>query len=262
DVSANIMGVPQDRAISRIECGHFAEGTAYVTIDRHRNDDRKPYVFKTTDYGVSWVSLSASLPSDGPVHVIRQSSRNKDLLFAGPEFALFASLDGGTSWHRVKGLPTVPVHDLVIHPRERDLVIGTHGRSIYVMDIGPLEELTPQVLGSAAHVFSIRPAMAFTWQKEAPDPTKSYVAPNPPYGATVWFYLKDEPAQAPTVTITDSAGKKLGELAGAKQAGLQAVIWNLTGADGRTVVAAGECLTVLRTGATLAGRKVRVEAAE
>src|SRR5262249_57868269 len=97
--------------------------------NRSRTDARRPYVFKTTDFGATWQSIAANLPADGPVHVIRESSRNRDLLFVGTEFALFASLDGGGSWHRIKaGLPTVAMHDLVIHPRDRELVIGTHGR--------------------------------------------------------------------------------------------------------------------------------------
>src|SRR5262249_34299205 len=136
DLSARLSGVPVDRWITRVECSHFAEGTAYVTVDRHRNDDRKPYIFKTTDFGVTWVPLAANLPADGAVHVLRESSKNRDLLFVGTEFGLYTSLDGGKRWHALKnGIPPgVTVHDLVIHPRERELVIGTHGRSIYVMD--------------------------------------------------------------------------------------------------------------------------------
>src|SRR5262249_34523655 len=131
DVSDRVPGVPPNRWITRIEASHFAEGTAYLAIDRHRNDDRRPYVFRTIDYGASWQNITKDLPADGPVLVIREDPRNKDLLFAGTEFGLFVSLDAGSSWQRFKaGLPAVAVHDLVIHPRDRDLVIGTHGRSI------------------------------------------------------------------------------------------------------------------------------------
>src|SRR5262249_43014530 len=141
---------------------HFAEGTAYLTIDRHRNDDQKPYLFKTTDFGQTWQSLAAGLPQHVAVHVVRESSRNKDLLFAGTEFGLYTSLDGGRRWHHLKnGLPPgVTVHDLVIHPRDRELVLGTHGRSIYVMDIAPLEEVTPKVLAGDLHLFDVRPVTA------------------------------------------------------------------------------------------------------
>ena len=126
---------------------HFAEGTAYLSIDRHRNDYRAPYVFKTTDYGETWQSLVNNLPPAGPVHVIRADARNRNLLYVGTEFGLFLSLDGGASWQRqTHGLPTVPVHDVVVHPRDRELVIGTHGRGIYIMDVAPLQELTAKVL--------------------------------------------------------------------------------------------------------------------
>src|SRR5262249_46126279 len=147
DLSDKIPGVPPDRWITRVECSYHAEGTAYLTLTRYRNDDLKPYVFKTTDFGATWKSLTNNLPPEGPVHVIRESAGNKDLLFVGTEFGLFTSVDGGARWHRLRGgLPTVAVHDLVIHPRDRDLVIGTHGRSVYVMNIAPLEALTPKVL--------------------------------------------------------------------------------------------------------------------
>ena len=154
--------MPKERWVSRVECSYHAAGTAYLTINRYRNDDRRPYAFLTTDYGVTWKSIVGNLPADGPIHVLRPSSRNPDLLFVGTEFGLFASLDRGVSWQRLKaGLPTVAIHDVVIHPRDRELVIGTHGRSIYVMDIAPLEELTPKVLAASAHLFDVHTAVAF-----------------------------------------------------------------------------------------------------
>jgi len=107
DVSDRIGGVPAERWISRIECSHFDEATAYLTIDRHRNGDRKPYVFKTTNYGGKWYNITADLPANGSVHVIREDSHNRDLLYAGTEFGLFLSLDGGATWHKHRGLPTV-----------------------------------------------------------------------------------------------------------------------------------------------------------
>ncbi len=258
DLSDKVM-VGQDRWISRIEASHFAEGTAYLTIDRHRNDDRRPYVFKTTDYGTTWQPLAGNLPPEGSVHVLRESSRNKDLLFVGTEFGLFVSRNGGASWQRIKnGLPTVAVHDLVIHPRDRDLVIGTHGRSIYVMNIAPLEEMSAKVLAADMHLYNVRPAVAFTVNET--DPPKGFVASNPPYGATIYFHLLKEPVQAPTLTITDPAGKKLAFLTGAQRAGLQAVTWNLRRqGDKATLVPAGEYGVRLHVGERDLAKKVRVE---
>src|SRR5262249_29158812 len=135
DLSAKVPGVPVERWVSRIECSPFAEGTAFLAIDRHRHDDRAPYLFKTEDYGASWQAITANLPAEGHVHVLRCDPVNRNLLYAGTEFGLFLSLDGGASWHPFRhGLPTVAVHDLAIHARERELVIGTHGRGLYIMD--------------------------------------------------------------------------------------------------------------------------------
>ncbi len=264
EVTKNVPGLPRDCWISRLECSHFAEGTAYLTVDRHRNDDRKPYVFKTTDYGKTWKSLAAGLPQDASVNVIRESSRNKDLLFVGTEYALFASLDGGAHWQRLRGgLPTAPMHDLVIHPRDRDLVIGTHGRGIYVMDIWPLESLTPKVAAAAAHLFDVRPAVAFKQRKStSATDAKGYLAPNPPYGATIWFHLKSAPAQAPTVTILDREGNKVASVAGAKRSGLQQVVWPLRAGQGDGLVRPGEYVARLQFGDVNLTKTIRVEAEE
>src|SRR5262249_62150222 len=176
---------------------------------RYRNDDRRPYVFKTTNYGETWANVTANLPESGSVHVVRESSKNKNLLFAGTEFGLFVSLDGGVSWNRMKaGLPTVAGHDLIIHPRDHDLVIGTHGRSIYVVDISPLEEMTPEVLAKPAHLFEVRPAVAFKGQKAETPKAKGYVAPNPPYGAVGDYCLKDAPRQAGGGPLLRATGKQ------------------------------------------------------
>src|SRR5262249_12897460 len=156
--------LPPERWISRVECPHFAEGTAYLAIDRHRQDDQAPYLFRTTDYGATWQALSAGLPAEGPVLVVREDAHNKNLLFAGTEFGLFVSLDAGRSWHRFGGLPTVAVPDLVIHPRDRDLVIATHGRSLFVLDVAPLEEASADVLQAEAHLFDVKPAVLFQYR--------------------------------------------------------------------------------------------------
>src|SRR5262249_29810372 len=164
DVSDHIPCVPAERWVTRLEASHFAEGTAYLSLSRHRHEDLRPYVYRTTDFGATWQCLSAGLPADGPVHVVREDLRNKDLLFAGTEFGLFASLDAGSSWHRLRGgLPTVAVHDLLIHPRDRDLVIGTHGRGVYVLDVMPLEEVNAETLAATAHLFDVRPATEFQY---------------------------------------------------------------------------------------------------
>lgn len=229
DLSDHIPDMPPQRWISRIECSHFDAGTAYLAIDRHRNDDRAPYLFKTADYGTTWVSLAKDLPPGGPVLVMRADSRNKDLLFAGTEFGLFVSVSGGAHWQRLSGgLPTVAIHDLVIHPRDRELVIGTHGRSIYIMDIAPLEEIAPRVLAAEAHLFNVKPAARFLYRgAQGWAGAKTFAAANPPYGSTIAYYLKNTPTKPVQVVISDVLGNTLAVLKETREAGLHLAQWNL-----------------------------------
>jgi photosystem II stability/assembly factor-like uncharacterized protein len=156
----NIPGVPAHRWVSRVVASRFDDATAYVTFDGHRSDDFRPWIYRTTDYGESWTGIAGNLPDHEPIYVVTEDTRNPDLLFVGTEMSAWATIDGGTSWHRImNGLPTVPVHDLVIHPRDGDLVAATHGRSVWILDdITPLQQLTPAVLASDAHVFDNRVA--------------------------------------------------------------------------------------------------------
>jgi hypothetical protein len=268
DLSDRLPGVPRDRWITRIECSHFAEGTAYLTIDRHRQEDHRPYVFKTTDYGVSWQPLANDLPSEGPVHVLREDLRNQDLLFVGTEFGLFASLDGGGHWQRLNnGLPTVAVHDLVIHPRDRELVIATHGRSLYIVDISPLQELGKGVLTEKAYLFEVKPATLFhSHGNRDKRGDKAYAAPNPPFGPVIHYYLKEFQPQPVQITIADAKGT-VAELRGAQEKGLHRVVWGLNrvhpadkSPSPRQLVSPGEYLVKLKIGGRVLERKLLVEA--
>src|SRR5204863_3644600 len=135
--------------------------------------------------------------------------------FVGTEFGLYGTLDGGKHWHHMKsGIPpAVLIHDLLIHPRDRELVVGTHGRGIYVVDIAPLEELTATVLGGDVHLCNVRPTVAFKVRKSEADKPR-YSAPNPPYGAVVAYYLKDASAQPVAITILDKDGKTVTKIKG------------------------------------------------
>jgi hypothetical protein len=137
----DIPRIPSDGWITCIECSRFDRGTVYVCIDRHRLDDRRPYLFRSVDGGKTWHLLARNLPGGEPVHVVREDLHNPDLLFVGTEGGLFGSLNRGQHWQRMRnGLPPAPVRDLVIHPRDRELVIATHGRGLFVLDIAHLQK--------------------------------------------------------------------------------------------------------------------------
>ena len=161
-VNAAIPKVPPKLWVGHVEASAHEAGTAYVSFDGHRSDDFGTWIFKTTDYGASWANIGGGLPANEPIHVLLADRKNPRLIFAGTEFGVHVSLDGGGSWRRLmNGMPTVAVHDLVVHPRDNDLIAGTHGRGLYVLDdITPLQQLTPEILSSAAHLFAQRTA---TW---------------------------------------------------------------------------------------------------
>jgi photosystem II stability/assembly factor-like uncharacterized protein len=266
-LSDRLPGVPDERWITKIECSPFADGTAFLALSRYRQDDRKPYLFKTEDFGTTWKPLANDLPAEGPIHVVRCDPRNPDLLYAGTEFGLFVSMNGGANWQRLKaGLPTVPIHDLVIHPRDRELVIGTHGRGIYIVDVAPLQEMTPTVLAEPAHLCEVKPALQFKHGTAAKNEGKQYFAPNPEYGAAIYFYLKDKPAGDVTLTIRGLDGKPVAKLNAASQPGLQRVQWDLKTTPDDPMQAAevkpGEYLVELRVRDQVLSRKVRVEKEE
>ncbi|TFG51217.1 MAG: hypothetical protein E4H38_02060 [Gemmatimonadales bacterium] len=232
NVAANLKGLPKANLyVARIEASHFDSATAYVAIDGHRSDVFQPLVFITTDFGRKWMPIAANLPAGGPVKSFREDPVNRDLLFAGTEFALHFSLDRGKSWNRFRnGLPTVAFDDIQIHPRDRDLIVGTHGRSIYILDdIIALEELTPAVRDSAAWLFSLRPVQPF-WkaQENGLWGQDFYVAENPPAGAYINFYLKNFSLDDVSITNADTAsGTEVAKLSARGNAGLNRVVWDL-----------------------------------
>jgi photosystem II stability/assembly factor-like uncharacterized protein len=232
NVAKNVTGVPDETHVSRVEPSHFGAGTCYVTFDGHRTDDHKPYVFKTTDFGATWTSLVGNLPP-GSVNVIREDPRNPNLLYLGTEYALYISLNGGREWKRfMTGLPTVRIDDLLVHPRDNDLVVGTHGRSIWIIDdITPLQQMTDQVLSADAHLFDIRPAtrwIADTTAARGVGGAKHFRGDNPAAGTAISYHLKAAAQGDVKIQITDMNGTVVRDLSGTKEAGLNRVQWNLS----------------------------------
>ncbi|MDB5311456.1 MAG: glycosyl hydrolase, repeat [Gemmataceae bacterium] len=232
DVGKSIPGIPPDGWVTRAECSHSDLGTVYVSIDRHRRDDFGPYIFATTDYGTTWKPIATGLPAGAVVRVVRQSSRNRNLLFAGTERGLYVSPDDGANWHLLSrsGLPAaVRIDDLVIHPRDRDLVIGTHGRGMWVMDISPLEQLTEKILQADAHLFDVKPVTLLKAQERGPAKSKGYVAKNPPAGLPVYFLTTDKSAGDVLVSCKTAEGKAVGVYKGSGKAGLDWCTFDVRG---------------------------------
>jgi photosystem II stability/assembly factor-like uncharacterized protein len=266
NLTDSLPGLPKNRWITRVEASRHQAGVVYLSVDRHRNDDRAPYLFESQDYGKTWTSLAANLPAEGPIHALREDPRNPDLLYVGTEFGLFISMDGGGSWHRQTHLPTAPVHDLVVHPRDHDLVIATHGRGIYIMDACPLQELTPRARSHAAHLCDLRTAQAYRQVTLRKLGIKSFAGDNPPYGAGFAFHVKDDPAAGPKLTVTTKQGTQVAELTGAKAKGLQRLQWDLNkpGAkeDEYDPVPSGEYIVNLRVGNQIVRKTLHVETEE
>ena len=236
--------LPGARWVSRVLASRHGAATAYVAFDGHQDDDFKPYIFRTTDSGNTWTSIVGDMPDGMVVNALEEHPRSRNVLFAGTEFGLFVTSNGGANWTHVQGnLPRVPVDDIVFNERENDLVLGTHGRSIIVLDdVSPLEQLTPAVLTSEAHLFPLRAATQYYQLRALPTPGASeFSGPNPPYGALITYYLRDDPkppahkgtngdaAEAPTVTIAVLApdGTQVRQLEGPDRKGLHRVSWDL-----------------------------------
>lgn len=189
-------GVPEYTFVSDILPDRFDENIVYASFDNIQRDDFKPYLLKSTDKGKSWVSITGNLPEDHTVLTIAQDFIDSDLLFVGTEFGLFFSLDGGKIWTRLKsGLPTVKVPDIVIQERECDLVLATFGRGFYILeDYSPLRELAKETREKEAYIFPVKDALMFTQTRgHYGQGSNFFYAPNPPYGATFTYYLKEVP---------------------------------------------------------------------
>ncbi|HXD30233.1 MAG TPA: hypothetical protein VN643_03905 [Pyrinomonadaceae bacterium] len=195
-----IAGVGEMPYVSRIVASNHDANTVYVAFENHQNADFKPYLLKSTDAGRSWNSIIGNLPKNQPVWSIAEDHVNPNLLFTGTELGLFFSIDGGQKWVQLKGgLPTIQVRDLAVQRRENDLVLGTFGRGIYILDnYTPLRFLKPEMLKQDAVLFPVKDALMYIQAQPIGGRGKSfqgesfYTADNPPFGATFTYYLKDE----------------------------------------------------------------------
>jgi photosystem II stability/assembly factor-like uncharacterized protein len=233
DLTPRFKGmIPVKPFVARIEPSSHDVNTFWVAFDAHRDGDYKPYVFVTTDAGKTFRSIANNLPSDKVdfVHVIRQDPVNPDLLFLGTDVAAYVSLDRGATWQRfMNGLPTVPVHDLKIQPRDHELIAATHGHTINIVDINALEQLTPTVVAANdATLFAPAPGFEYSDRTfEGQDTGQQYfTAQSPAFGAEIAFY-NPSPSPGARVVITNAKGDTVNVLPAPAAAGLQRVTWNL-----------------------------------
>jgi len=242
--------LPAARWVSCVLASVHNANTAYVAFDGHRENDFAPYIFKSTDAGATWTSVAGDIPKGMVVKVVREHPWNPNLLFLGTEFGLYLSVSGGKNWVLAGGdLPRAPVDDIVINGEENDLILGTHGRGIIILDdITLLENLDDSVLNSEAYLFPVREAVQFFETRELPDPGASkFSGPNPDYGALITYYLKNDPppteiARALSdkdktkghdgtpkikLIITDGRGTVVRELEGSDRRGFNRLSWDL-----------------------------------
>jgi photosystem II stability/assembly factor-like uncharacterized protein len=235
NVSDKAPGVPAKTYVSKIAPSRYEARTAYVTFDGHRSGDYGTYVFVTTDLGGSFRSIAGNLPKGEVARTIAEDLKNPDVLYLGTETGLWVTLDRGKQWVRVKGnLPTVPIYDIGLHPRDNDLILGTHGRGIWILDdLTPFQQYAKSE-GGVAFAFEPAPAQAFNAandQMKGFEGDRRFLGPNPVPGATLTYRLRAD-AKDVKWTIRDGANNVLREIAGeatraASKAGLNSVAWDL-----------------------------------
>jgi photosystem II stability/assembly factor-like uncharacterized protein len=230
-------GGPPERWVSRVVASPHDAATAFVTKNGFRNDDFKPYVYRTTDYGQTWTAIAANLPAS-PINVVVQDRKNRNLLFIGNDIGVYVSIDAGAHWLPFKAnLPTVAVHDVTIHPRENDLVLGTYGRGFWVGDISPLQDLAGDTLEKRVHLFDIEPRARYGFSTQGMNyhlfGDKYIAVPNEPDAMAINYWIgaglkpsTTEREQA-RVTITDVQGRTVAQLTGEAKAGFNRVLWNM-----------------------------------
>ncbi len=234
NITKRVPNLGPSSPVSHVEPSRVDADTTYVAFDRHLLDDLRPYIYKTTDGGRAWQNVAGNLPANAYVWVVREDPKNPKLIYAGTELGLFVSYTGGGNWTRLelKNLPHVAVHDIVVHPRENDLILATHGRGIWILDdITAIQQLTPDAQRTDVLVFDPRPALRFTTRFTRYGlGDKPFLGPNPPYGALISYYLKTKPDEKTKLKmqIIDDKGKTVAELENiAKEKGLNRVSWNL-----------------------------------
>jgi photosystem II stability/assembly factor-like uncharacterized protein len=222
----NIKGNP-GYWVSGVEASHHFPGTAYVSYTGLRNDDFRAFLYKTTDYGQTWTSIVGNLPAKA-INVIREDSKNPNLLFVGVDFGLYVSIDGGKTWTEMKGnMPTQPVHDIKIHERDGDLVVATHGRGIFITNVAALEQVSDKVLAESFYLFDMKPAVKWVTRTGNVSASRNFNGPSAPVGVVINYYQKAAAAGDVKVQIMKGARVVAENPKAPNAAGLNTLVWNM-----------------------------------
>ena len=229
NLAGRFPGVPSNWWVSRVGLSLHDPDTAYVTFTGYREDDFRAFAYRSRDRGKTWQPISGGLPAE-PVNVLREDPLRDNVLYVGTEFGAYVSVDSGESWSALgSGLPTIAVHDLIAHPRDGEVVVGTHGRGFWIVDVSVIRQMGAEVLAKDAHLFDARDVVRlqrrnlFGWSGDG-----GYAGANPEPGVSVAYWLKsDHKRKEVTLQILDAAGNVARELDAPAKAGLQRVSWNL-----------------------------------
>jgi len=229
NVVRNIPGLAPNAWISTIHASEHDAGTAYVSASHWQTNDYTPYAYVTRDYGKTWKRITGNLPARGWVHVVRDDPKNPNLLYLGTEFGPYVSFNGGDRWYSLRlGIGATPVRDLLVHTRDNELVIGTHGRGLFILDdLTPLQQLA-QALAANSYVFDVKPATRYViWGNDANLGQKHFQGDNPPYGALIYYYSRNG-GDTLRAAISDASGNHVRRLQpSVAQGGVGRIVWDL-----------------------------------
>ncbi|MGD2218012.1 MAG: hypothetical protein PVJ64_14740, partial [Gemmatimonadales bacterium] len=256
NVVERVPDLPRGTYVSRVVASQHAVGRVYASFDGHTNDDYAAYVYVSDDYGRRWRRITEGLPA-WSVNSVAEHPADPDLLFVGNEVGVYVTTDRGRRWSRMANLPTVPVDDIIVHPRDDDLILGTHGRSVWILDdLAPLSAVTDELLAGPLHLFEVSDAVVRNLTSWEPRPAGAFAGTNPERGAVIRYWLghdvaattvaeaetdgddgagqgrgqgRGEEEEEPTITVTilDAEGEVVRELEGPGTRGLHQVVWDL-----------------------------------
>ncbi len=233
-----LAGGRADAYVSTVSASSHVTGRAYVTKSGYRFDDFQPYAYMTDDFGATWKAITTGLPNE-PINVIVEDRKNPNLLFLGNDAGVFVSINRGGGWVNMNNnIPHISVKDMLVHPRDNDLVVGSYARGIWITNIAPLQELSENVLAEAVHVFSIQPTIQrIPWSFGANDylfGQRHLQTPNDPPGMVIQYYLKNAGNSPANIVITSASGESMARLTGSTKTGINTVVWSTrAGAAGR-----------------------------